>query len=107
MMLIDASHVLNQTKHLGPIARGAVLLNFEDSPDLILWIRLLLCDRPQRDRLNGPLCRDHVLSDEIVVNTGAPKRFVLPQFCFQYMVQSPENVASQVEKWRKIFFNVF
>ena len=49
------------------------MLNLEVNPDLILWIRQFLCDRPQRVRLNGPLCRDPVLSDEIVVNTGAPQ----------------------------------
>ena len=53
------------------------LLNLEVNPDLILWIRQFLCDRPQRVRLNVPLCRDYVLSDEIVVNTGAPQGCVL------------------------------
>ena len=58
------------------------LLNLEVNPDLILWIRQFLCDRPQRDRLNGPLCRDLVLSDEIVVNTGAPQGCVLSPILF-------------------------
>ena len=58
------------------------LLNLEGTPDLILWIRLFLCDRPQRVRLNGPLCRDPVLSDEIVVITGAPQGCVLSPILF-------------------------
>ena len=58
------------------------LLNLEVNPDLILWIRQFLCDRPQRVRLNGPLCRDSVLSDEIVVNTGAPQECVLSPILF-------------------------
>ena len=61
------------------------LLNVEVNPHLIQWIRLFLCDRRQRDTLNGPMCRDSVLSDEIVVNTGAPQGFVLLQFCFEYI----------------------
>ena len=43
------------------------LLNLEVNPDLILWIRQCLCDRPQRVRLNGSLSRYPVLSDEVIV----------------------------------------
>ena len=52
---------------------------------LILYtpmIRQFLCDRPQRVRLNGLMCRDPVLSDEIVVNTGAPQGCVLSAVLF-------------------------
>ena len=54
----------------------------EVNPDLILWIRQFLCDRSQRVTLNGPLCRDPVLSDEIVVNTGDPQGCVLSPILF-------------------------
>ena len=57
-------------------------LNLEVNPDLIQWSRQFLCDRPQPVRLNGPLCRDPVLSDDIVVNTGAAKGFVLSTILF-------------------------
>ena len=55
------------------------LLNIEVNPDLILCIRQFLCDRPQRVRLNDPVFRDTVPSDEILVNTGAT------QICFQFI----------------------
>ena len=58
------------------------LLNLEVNPDLILWIRQFLCDRPQRVRLNGSLSRDPVLSDEVIVNTGAPQGCVLSPILF-------------------------
>ena len=58
------------------------LLNIEVNPDLILCIRQFLCDRPQHVRLNDPLCRDPVLSDEILVNTGAPQGCVLSSILF-------------------------
>ena len=43
----------------------------------MLWIRQFLCDRPHHVRLNGSLCTNPVLSDEIVVNTGALQVYVL------------------------------
>ena len=58
------------------------LLNLEVNPDLILWIRQFLCDRPQRVRLNGSLSRDPVLSDEVIINTGAPQGCVLSPILF-------------------------
>ena len=58
------------------------LLNLEVNPDLILWIRQFLCDRPQRVRLNDSLSRDPVLSDEVIVNTGAPQGCVLSPILF-------------------------
>ena len=53
------------------------LLNLEINLYLIRWVMQLLCDRLQHVRLNDPLCRDSVLSDEIIVNTGAPQGRVL------------------------------
>ena len=58
------------------------LLNLEVNPDLILWIRQFLCDWPQRVRLNSPLCRDPVLLNEIIENTGAPQGCVLSPILF-------------------------
>ena len=68
------------------------LLNLEVNPDLILWIRQFLCDRSQRVRLNGPLCRDPVLSDEIMLNTGTPQGCVLSPILFSiYMNDISSN----------------
>ena len=68
------------------------LLNLEVNPDLILWIRQFLCDRPQCVRLNDPLCREPVQSDEIVVNTGAPQGYILSPILFSiYMVDISSN----------------
>ena len=58
------------------------LLNLEINPDLILWIRQFLYDRRQRVRLNGSLSRYPVLSDEVIVYTGAPQGCVLSPILF-------------------------
>ena len=50
--------------------------------DLVLWIRQFLCDRPQRVSLNASMLVKPVLSDEIVVNTGAPQGCVLSPVFF-------------------------
>ena len=68
------------------------LLNPEVNSDHILWIRQFLCDRTQRVRLNDSLCRDPVLSDEIVVITGAPQGCVLsPILCLIHTNDTPCN----------------
>ena len=52
------------------------LIDLDVSPSLILWIRSFLRDRPQRVIVNG------VLSNEIVVNTGAPQGCTLSPLLF-------------------------
>ena len=58
------------------------LLNLKVNPDLIIWIRQFLCDRQQRVRLNSSLNRYPVLSDEVIVITGAPQGCVLSPILF-------------------------
>ena len=55
------------------------LLDLDVSPSLVLWIRSFLCNRPQRVTVND------VLSNEIVVNTGAPQGCVLSPILFPYI----------------------
>ena len=57
-------------------------LNLEVNPDLILWIRQFLCERPQRVRLNGPLCRDPVLSDECSKHRSSTRMRPFPNSVF-------------------------
>ena len=45
---------------------------------LVLWIKSFLSDRPQRVNVNG------TLSNEIVINTGAPQGCVLSPLLFFY-----------------------
>ena len=52
------------------------LIDLEISPSVVLWIRSFLCDRPQRVIVNG------ALSDQIVVNTGAPQGCTLSPLLF-------------------------
>lgn len=52
------------------------LLDLDVSPGLVLWVRAFLRDRPQRVSING------TLSDEIVINTGAPQGCVLSPILF-------------------------
>ena len=59
--------------------------------DLILWIRQLLRDRPQRVRLNGQLGRDPIKSDEIIVNCGAPQGCVLSPILFSIYTNAIEK----------------
>ena len=49
---------------------------------LVLWIRQFLCDRPQRVSLNAHMLVKPVLSDEMVVNTGAPQGCFLSPVLF-------------------------
>ena len=79
VLFMDFSSTINTIQ---PHVLIKTLLNLEVNPDLILWIRQFLCDRPQRVRMNGSLCRYPVLSDEIVVNTGAPQGSVLSPILF-------------------------
>ena len=58
------------------------LLNLGVNSHLILWVRQFLSDRPQRVRLNGQFGRDPIMSDEIIVNTGAPQGCVLSPIQF-------------------------
>ena len=62
------------------------LLNLGVNSDLILWIRPFLSDRPQRVRLNGQLGRDPIMSDEIIVNSGAPRDAFYHLFYFLYIL---------------------
>ena len=52
------------------------LLDLQVSPDIVLWIRAFLNDRPQRVSVDG------CLSDELVLNTGAPQGCVLSPVLF-------------------------
>ena len=60
------------------------LLNLGVNSDLILWIRQFLSDRPQCVRLNGQLGRNPIMSDEMIVNTGAPQDAFYHLFYFLY-----------------------
>ena len=55
------------------------LLDIGVNSYIILWF---LRDRPQRVRLNGQLGRDPIMSDEIIVNCGAPQGCVLSPILF-------------------------
>ena len=52
------------------------LLDLGANHTLVLWVKQLLCDRPQRDSLSG------TRSDELIVNTGAPQGCVLLPILF-------------------------
>ena len=58
------------------------LLDLDINSDLVLWIRQFLRDRPHRVSLNARMLFKPVLSDEIVVNTGAPQGCVLSPVLF-------------------------
>ena len=52
------------------------LLDLGANHTLVLWIKQLLCDRPQRASLSG------TRSDELIVNIGAPQGCVLSPILF-------------------------
>ena len=52
------------------------LINLDVTPSLVLWIRSFLWDRPQW------VCIDGILSNELVLNTGAPQGCVLSPVLF-------------------------
>ena len=54
-----------------------ILLDLDVNSDLVLWIRQFLCDRSQCISLNAVKLVKPVLSDEMVVNTGAHQGCVL------------------------------
>lgn len=58
------------------------LVQLDVNNNLIFWIREFLCDRPQRVSLSTRLFGHSVLSDEIVLNTGAPQGCVLSPVLF-------------------------
>ena len=62
------------------------LLNLEVNPHFILYIRQFICDRPQRVKLNDPLCRDSVLSVETRVNTELARGRILSLILFSMSV---------------------
>ena len=91
VLLMDFSSPFNTIQ---PHVLIKKLLNLEVNPDLILWIWQFLCDRPQRVILNGSLSRDPVLSDEGIVNTGAPQGCVLsPINSFLTLIKYADDMA--------------
>ena len=70
VLFMDFSSAFNTIQ---PHVLIKTLLDLGVNSDLILWIRHFLSDRPQRVRLNGQLGRDPIMSDEIIVNCGAPR----------------------------------
>ena len=64
------------------------LLDLGTDHTLVLWIKQLLCDRPQRVSLSG------IRSDELIVNTGVPQGCVLSPVLFS--VYTNEVVSTNV-----------
>ena len=59
------------------------LLNPEVHSDLVLWVRLFLCDLPQRVGLNARRSSDPVFIDEVKLYTGVPPgRASMPSLLF-------------------------
>ena len=78
-LFMDMSAAFQTIQHHILIQR---LLDLDVNSDLVLWIRQFLCDRPQRVSLNARMLVKFVLSDETVVNTGAPQGCVLSPVLF-------------------------
>ena len=73
VLMMDFSSAFNTLQTHILIKR---LLDLDVSPGLILWIRSFLSDRPQRVSVDG------ILSNEIILNTGAPQGCVLSPVLF-------------------------
>lgn len=73
VLFMDFSSAFNTLQPHLLISR---LLDLQVSPSVVLWIRAFLCDRPQRVSVGGSL------SEELVLNTGAPQGCVLSPVLF-------------------------
>ena len=73
VLMMDFSSAFNT---LQPHLLLKRLIDLDVSPSLVLWVRSFLSDRPQRVCVNG------TLSNEIVLNTGAPQGCVLSPVLF-------------------------
>ena len=73
ILMMDFSSAFNTLQTHILIKR---LLDLDVTSSLVLWIKSFLSDRPQRVNVNG------TLSNEIVINTGAPQGCVLSPLLF-------------------------
>ena len=73
VLMMDFSSAFNTLQTHILIKR---LIDLDVSPGLILWIRSFLSDRPQRVSIDG------ILSNELILNTGAPQGCVLSPVLF-------------------------
>jgi len=73
VLFMDFSSAFNTLQPHLLISR---LLDLQVSPGIVLWVRAFLCDRPQRVSVGG------CLSEELVLNTGAPQGCVLSPVLF-------------------------
>ena len=67
------------------------LIDLHVNSNLVLWIRDFLRDRPQRVCVNG------YLSEEVVLNSGAPQRCVVSPMLFSiYTIINHMNLETAV-----------
>ena len=76
LLFVDFSSAFNT---LVPYVLLKRLIDLHVNSDLVLWIRVLR-DRTQRVCVNG------YLSEEVVLNSGAPQGCVLYPCCFLYIL---------------------
>ena len=73
ILFVDFSGAFNTIEPYVLLKR---LIDLHVNSNLVLWIRDFLRDRPQRVCVNG------YLSEEVVLNSGAPQRCVLSPMLF-------------------------
>ena len=73
VLMMDFSSAFNTMQTYVLLKR---LLDLDVSPGLVLWIKSFLTDRPQRVKV------DDFLSNEVILNTGAPQGCVLSPILF-------------------------
>ena len=84
ILFMDMSSAFNTIQHHVLLQK---LVDLKINTNLILWIREFLKDRPQRvflslNKLNVP----HILSDAIILNSGAPQGCILSPVLFSLYI---------------------